>query len=102
MNHLYIHNCPVCQSKIDRDPIVVPEIDPQPDPARPKRRTLRNARGAVCPFRRLSAGLTRPRGRKDGEHSNVARKPERENATTPSGGGTTTLIRRPGPSKTSL
>ena len=28
MNHLYIHNCPVCQSKIDRDPIVVPEIDP--------------------------------------------------------------------------
>ena len=28
MNHLYIHNCPVCQSKIDRDPIVVPEVDP--------------------------------------------------------------------------
>ena len=28
MNHLFIHNCPVCQSKINGDPIVVPEIDP--------------------------------------------------------------------------
>ena len=28
MNHLKVHNCPACQSKIEGDPVVTPEMDP--------------------------------------------------------------------------
>jgi SAM-dependent methyltransferase len=28
VNYLKIHNCPACQSKIDGNPVVIPEIDP--------------------------------------------------------------------------
>ena len=28
MNHLKAHNCPACQSKIEGDPVVTPEMDP--------------------------------------------------------------------------
>ena len=67
-----------------------------------KGRILRNAGERFVLFDGFRPGLTRPRGGKGEKRSNIPRKPERENATTPSGGWTVALVRRPCLRKTSL